>query len=639
MTNLLKKLNPDQKKAVLHSSGPALVLAGAGSGKTTVLTHRAAHLILEKNVDPSSILLVTFTNKAAGEMKERIEALAGSAVPFAGTFHSLCAKILRRDGYQIGLDPNYVIYDSDDQLSLIKQIYKDHQLDPKKFKPSQVKNSISAAKNDLLMPGEYEEIALGEYQRFVAKVYWLYQKALAQAQAVDFDDLLNKTVQLLRTRPEVTEKYQQQFEHVLVDEYQDTNKAQYQLSQILAMPQDNLYVVGDFSQSIYAWRGADYRNMLLLKTDYPAIKEYRLEQNYRSTQTILDAATQVISHNTTHPVLKLWTESETTNQIICLDNQSGELEAAKVVNFIKSQQGIVPLKEMAILYRTNAQSRLFEEALIRQGVPYRLVGGTKFYERKEVKDALAYVKVVINPADTVSYARVAKLGKRRLANLEKWRDDHGNQNWAEANPQQLLKKVLDLTDYRALYSEKVEEERQRLENLIELEAMAGQFAQVTQFLENVALLQDNYYVDVNNPIGGNDNAVQLMSLHSAKGLEFSIVFMVGMEDGLLPHSHSMLNPEDIEEERRLCYVGITRAKQQLFFSYARTRYQYGSHTSSVPSRFLHDISNDLLHFDSETKNFSQDPNPQAGVRKLLIDDEFMDDVLSGEIDLEVFMDR
>lgn len=639
MTNLLKKLNPDQKKAVLHSSGPALVLAGAGSGKTTVLTHRAAHLILEKNVDPSSILLVTFTNKAAGEMKERIEALAGSAVPFAGTFHSLCAKILRRDGYQIGLDPNYVIYDSDDQLSLIKQIYKDHQLDPKKFKPSQVKNSISAAKNDLLMPGEYEEIALGEYQRFVAKVYWLYQKALAQAQAVDFDDLLNKTVQLLRTRPEVTEKYQQQFEHVLVDEYQDTNKAQYQLSQILAMPQDNLYVVGDFSQSIYAWRGADYRNMLLLKTDYPAIKEYRLEQNYRSTQTILDAATQVISHNTTHPVLKLWTESETTNQIICLDNQSGELEAAKVVNFIKSQQGIVPLKEMAILYRTNAQSRLFEEALIRQGVPYRLVGGTKFYERKEVKDALAYVKVVINPADTVSYARVAKLGKRRLANLGKWRDDHGNQNWAEANPQQLLKKVLDLTDYRALYSEKVEEERQRLENLIELEAMAGQFEQVTQFLENVALLQDNYYVDVNNPIGGNDNAVQLMSLHSAKGLEFSIVFMVGMEDGLLPHSHSMLNPEDIEEERRLCYVGITRAKQQLFFSYARTRYQYGSHTSSVPSRFLHDISNDLLHFDSETKNFSQDPNPQAEVRKLVIDDEFMDDVLSGEIDLEVFMDR
>ncbi len=639
MTNLLKKLNPDQKKAVLHSSGPALVLAGAGSGKTTVLTHRAAYLILEKNVDPNSILLVTFTNKAAGEMKERIEALAGSAVPFAGTFHSLCAKILRRDGYQIGLDPNYVIYDSDDQLSLIKQIYKDHQLDPKKFKPSQVKNSISAAKNDLLMPGEYEEIALGEYQRFVAKVYWLYQKALAQAQAVDFDDLLNKTVQLLRTRPEVTEKYQQQFEHVLVDEYQDTNKAQYQLSQILAMPQDNLYVVGDFSQSIYAWRGADYRNMLLLKTDYPAIKEYRLEQNYRSTQTILDAATQVISHNTTHPVLKLWTESETTNQIICLDNQSGELEAAKVVNFIKSQQGIVPLKEMAILYRTNAQSRLFEEALIRQGVPYRLVGGTKFYERKEVKDALAYVKVVINPADTVSYARVAKLGKRRLANLGKWRDDHGNQNWAEANPQQLLKKVLDLTDYRALYSEKVEEERQRLENLIELEAMAGQFEQVTQFLENVALLQDNYYVDVNNPIGGNDNAVQLMSLHSAKGLEFSIVFMVGMEDGLLPHSHSMLNPEDIEEERRLCYVGITRAKQQLFFSYARTRYQYGSHTSSVPSRFLHDISNDLLHFDSETKNFSQDPNPQAEVRKLVIDDEFMDDVLSGEIDLEVFMDR
>lgn len=639
MTNLLKKLNPAQKKAVLHNSGPALVLAGAGSGKTTVLTHRAAYLILEKKVDPSSILLVTFTNKAAGEMKERIEMLAGSAVPFAGTFHSLCAKILRRDGFQIGLDQNYVIYDSDDQLSLIKQIYKDHQFDLKKFKPSQVKNSISAAKNDLLMPNEYQELTLGEYQNFVAKVYWLYQRALTQAQAVDFDDLLNKTVQLLRTKPEVTAKYQQQFEHVLVDEYQDTNKAQYQLSQILSMPQNNLYVVGDFSQSIYAWRGADYRNMLQLKTDYPKIKEYRLEQNYRSTQTILDAATQIISHNTTHPILKLWTNIEAANQIICLDNQTGELEAAKVVNFIKSQKDSVPLKEMAILYRTNAQSRLFEEALIRQGIPYRLVGGTKFYERKEIKDALAYIRIIVNPADTVSYARATKLGKRRLAKLEKWRDENGNQDWTLANPQQLLKKALDLTDYRALYSEQVEEERQRLENLVELEAMAGQFEKVTQFLENVALLQDNYYVDINNPIGGNDNAVQLMSLHSAKGLEFSIVFMVGMEDGLLPHSHSMLNQDDIEEERRLCYVGITRAKQLLFFSYARTRYQYGSHTSSVPSRFLHDISGELLHYDSESANLDQNSKPQSEVRRLVMDDEFLDDVLSGEIDLEVFMDR
>lgn len=636
MSDFLKDLNPDQQEAVLHNEGPALVLAGAGSGKTTVLTHRAAWLIKEKNIAENQVLLVTFTNKAAGEMKERIERLTGSALPYAGTFHSLCARILRQDGYNLGLDFNYVIYDSDDQLQLIKEIYKEHGFDAHQFKPSAVKAAISKAKNDLETPTEFEKSALGEFAAFVAKVYKLYQRELTKANAVDFDDLLLKALQLMQEHQRIRLNYQELFKYVLVDEYQDTNKAQYQLTQLLTKPQNNLYVVGDFSQSIYAWRGADYRNMLQLKNDFKDVSEYRLEQNYRSTQSILDTATHVISHNKSHPVLKLWTTNTQSHPITVMDSSTGELEAAKVVDAVRKHSRETTMNEIAILYRTNAQSRLFEEALIRQGIPYRLIGGTKFYERKEVKDVIAYARVLVNPVDSVSYNRISKLGKRRLEKFETWRAKLKDEDIHDAEPHKLLEKILEETEYLSKFSEQVEEERQRMENVQELVNMASQFSGLSQFLENVALLQDNYFADVDGPVGGvSSGAVQLMSLHSAKGLEFEVVFLVGMEDGLLPHSHSLFDPAGIEEERRLCYVGITRAKQHLYFSFARSRYQFGTRIGTIPSRFLHDIPEHLLHYETpqikrEVLNSSE--------RRIVVDEDMAESILNGDLDIEVFLE-
>lgn len=636
MSDFLKNLNPDQQEAVLHNEGPALVLAGAGSGKTTVLTHRAAWLIKEKNIEENQILLVTFTNKAAGEMKERIERLTGSALPYAGTFHSLSARILRRDGYNVGLDFNYVIYDSDDQLQLIKEIYKDHGFDAHQFKPSAVKAAISKAKNDLETATEYEQTAVGEFAVFVARVYKLYQRELAKANAVDFDDLLLKTLQLMKEHQRVRENYQELFKYVLVDEYQDTNKAQYQLTQILTQPQNNLYVVGDFSQSIYAWRGADYRNMMQLKKDFSDVAEYRLEQNYRSTQTILDAATHVISHNKSHPVLKLWTTNSDSNPITVMDSSTGELEAAKVVDTIRKHGRTTSLDQVAILYRTNAQSRLFEEALIKQGIPYKLIGGTKFYERKEVKDVIAYARVLVNSVDSVSYNRISKLGKRRLEKFETWKATIKPEDIINAEPHKLLEKILEETEYLSKFSEEIEEERQRMENVQELVNMASQFGNLSQFLENIALLQDNFFADVNSPVGGSSNgAVQLMSLHSAKGLEFEVVFLVGMEDGFLPHSRSLFDPEGIEEERRLCYVGITRAKQFLYFSFARSRYQYGSRIGTIPSRFLSDIPDSLLKYDTpQIKREVSD----SSARRIVVDEDMAESILNGDLDIEVFLE-
>lgn len=638
MSDFLKNLNPDQQEAVLHREGPAMVLAGAGSGKTTVLTHRAAWLIKERNITENQILLVTFTNKAAGEMKERIERLTGSSMPYAGTFHSLSARILRQDGYNIGLDFNYVIYDSDDQLQLIKHIYKEHSFDAHQFKPSAVKGAISKAKNDLETPTDFEQSAIGEFAVFTAKVYKLYQHELSKANAVDFDDLLLKSLQLLQQNEGVRSKYQELFQHVLVDEYQDTNKAQYQLTQLLTHPHNNLYVVGDFSQSIYAWRGADYKNMLQLKRDFKAVSEYKLEQNYRSTQSILDAATHVISHNTSHPILKLWTTNTHTQPIMVLDSSTGELEAAKVVDHIRKHSSETKLNEMAILYRTNAQSRLFEEALIRQGIPYKLIGGTKFYERKEVKDVIGYARVLINPTDSVSYARVTKLGKRRLEKFETWKATLKPEEIHEAKPAHLLEAILEETQYLSKFSEEIEEERQRIENVQELINMASQFKSMSQFLENVALLQDNYFADVKEPLGGYSNgAVQLMSLHSAKGLEFDVVFLVGMEDGLLPHNNSLFSPDQLEEERRLCYVGITRAKKHLYFSYARSRYQFGTRMGAIPSRFLQDIPESLLLYDSPQKP-SYPSGGESNARRIVVDEDMAESILNGDLDIEVFLE-
>jgi DNA helicase II / ATP-dependent DNA helicase PcrA len=651
MSHLLESLNEDQKKAVLHDGGPALVLAGAGSGKTKVLTTRVAYLIEEKNVHPQSIMLVTFTNKAAHEMNKRVMETTGSKLPLSGTFHSICAKILRRHGQKIGLDNNYVIYDSNEQLDLIKQIYKKINLDPKEMKPRSVLATISNAKNEMLSPDEYQNLASDRYQEAVARVYKLYQHNLKKNQAVDFDDLLNLTNQLFAQNKTTLAHFQDMIEHVLVDEYQDTNKAQYQLTKYFTKPQDNLFVVGDFSQSIYAWRGADYKNMFYLKNDFPNLKEYRLEQNYRSTQSILDAATQVISKNSSHPILGLWTENTEQSKLTHIETDSGESEAMEVMKKIKGLFDY-DYSDIAILYRTNAQSRLFEEACVKQGIPYKLVGGFKFYERKEVKDILAYLKIAINPNDTVSESRSLKIGKRRFTAfklaLEEVKVD-------QLSPLQLLEKILEATNYKAKFKPNDPEDVDRLNNIKELLNVAAQFENIQLFLENISLVQDNEMADAQSING--INAITMMSLHSAKGLEFPVVFMVGMEEGLLPHSRSLLEKDQMEEERRLCYVGITRAKKRLFFSSAQKRYMYGNSSYSTVSRFMQDIDSDILRKESKIiqdytgqnnnennkwfynkDNFKKKKEPTKPKRRLVIDDDVLDSVLSGDMDIDSFLD-
>jgi len=646
---LLNKLNPEQQQAVIHEKGPAVVLAGAGSGKTTVLTTRVSWLISEKNVSPFNILVVTFTNKAAKEIKERITQTTGMDIPWSGTFHSLCAKILRIDGQSIGLSQNFVIYDSKDQLALIKDIYTKNNFSNEDFNMKAVQAAISNAKNELLSPSAYADVAFGGFQNHVAKVYKIYQYELGKASAVDFDDLLSKALKLLKEDQIIREKYQNKFEHVLVDEYQDTNKAQYNLTKILAQPQNNLFVVGDFCQSIYAWRGADYKNMMQLKQNFPDIKEYLLEQNYRSNQTILDAATQVISHNTTHPILKLWTDKPLGNRITCFEAENGNTEAKKIVNFIRSHSSGMELGEIAILYRTNAQSRAFEEALMQSGIPYKLIGGTKFYERKEVKDVIAYLRYALNSFDLVSFQRIQKLGKRRFSKFNEWIQKQNTSELLTENPASLLKDILDITDYLDKFKRQTEENLDRKANVEELLSVAVQFDSTAQFLENIALIQDNVFADGNKE-EDSKRSVNLMSLHSAKGLEFEVVFLVGMEEGLMPHSRSMTDNEQMEEERRLCYVGITRAKTKLYLTYARTRTQYGIPSANTTSRFIFDIPEDLIETEIEKKYYNNNsyknnsysfyknekPSPasKADTRRIVVDDDILEGVINGDFDID-----
>lgn len=686
--DLLDKLNQKQLEAVLHEGGPAIVLAGAGSGKTRVLTTRAAWLIEEKKIDPSAILLVTFTNKAAQEINHRMFTMTGHELPFAGTFHRICAKILRRHGYVIGLPANFSIFDSDDQLDLLKQIYKRNSWSEKEFHPKAVHGTISEAKNEMLTADEYLSAASGRYQEFVGHAYKQYQHELAENHAVDFDDLLLRVIELFIQFPNILEKYQNTLEHVLIDEYQDTNKAQYTLSKLLAIPQENLYVVGDFSQSIYSWRGADFRNMLNLRTDFPTIVEYRLEQNYRSSQSILDAATNVISKNTSHPILKLWTENTQQDKIMLYEAESGEDEAQEVVKYIQTKDLDYSYADRVILYRTNAQSRAFEEALIRAGVPYKIIGGVKFYARKEIKDVLSYLRFFVNPKDEVSSERATKLGKRRFEAFLKWINEKTAASAATSAeteteiappalaPFPVLQEILKITEYDAKYDKDDPEDLARLENIQELLSVAAEFNDIPNFLENIALLQDNELADVT--IEGKTDAVTMMSLHSAKGLEYPIVYMVGMEEGLFPHSRSLLDKAQMEEERRLCYVGITRAKNRLYLSYAKRRLIYGTITSSMPSRFLNDIPEELVErhesqFYSSKSNFGggarngrnfnqgwgewnehRDEEPDryglkslndklktvgSSHRYVPLDDGVLDDVLSGEIDLDEFLKK
>ena len=629
LTSILTHLNPQQQAAVTHWGSPLLVLAGAGSGKTRVLTHRAAWLIQEKGFEPNNILLMTFTNKAAGEMKERIEKLLwvtgaegvpssarkepsrlrtsdGTSsrqdphtLPWAGTFHSFCALVLRRSGERIGLAGNFVIFDENDQLDIVKQAVIKFGLD-KRIKPQAARHTISQAKNELITPLQYAEYAKGDYQQNVAKIYLEYQRLLKKNDAIDFDDLLVETVKLLKTDQETLEKYRKTFSYILVDEWQDTNKAQYEIVKSLSFKHQNLTVVGDAAQSIYAWRGADYRNINYLKIDFPNLQVINLEQNYRSSQNILDAAYGVISQNKNHPILKLWTDNTKGEKVKLYQARSEIDEASYLVQEIKTLG--ISYDQVAVLYRTNAQSRVLEEAFLHVGIPYVLYGGVRFYERREIKDVLAYLRLIANPKDSVSLKRAEKIGKGRLQRFNQFIQE--NPNLDELQTLEILDRSLEASEYLELYDPNNEEDLIRLENIKELRSVATEFPNIHDFLSQVTLVEAvqssrGKVANANNT----HNAVTLMTAHAAKGLEFKIVFIIGMEEGLFPHSRALMDAEELEEERRLAYVGITRAKDKLYLTFASRRLIFGSRTNNPPSRFLSEIPDKLIEgvFPTQSK--------------------------------------
>ena len=676
MNPYLDELNEEQRSAVLHTGTPLLIMAGAGSGKTKTLTYKAAHLIHSGIITPDQLLMVTFTNKAAGEMKERLFKVIGTRVPNVGTFHSMSARILRHEAEAVGLSRDFVIYDDSDQEALVKEISTDLQLDPKRFKPRSIMSTISSAKQEMVTAEQYKSMAHGPFQEVVADVYLKYQKQLKAYGAVDFDDLLNLSVKLFQESPEILEKYQDQFRYIFVDEYQDTNTTQYLFTTLLAKKYKQLTVVGDASQSIYRWRGADYRNMAKLKKDYPNLKEIHLSRNYRSTQNILDAAYNVIGNNKNHPILSLWTEAGAGEKITLIEAYSGAEEASRIVNEIQritnhkssDHSPIIAqgseLKDIALLYRTNAQSRSIEEGFIRAGIPYVLIGGTKFYERKEIKDLLSYLRVVLNPDDAISYKRVDKLGKRKLSqvlNLPHEMDTEA------ATPGELLEKVIESSQYLAQFDEEIEEELARIENIKELQSVAAEFTNLSEFLENVALVQSEYFQGEKLDKGGKTekpDAVTLMTLHAAKGLEFPIVFMIGMEEGLFPHSRSLMEIEEMEEERRLAYVGITRAKDKLYMSWAKQRVVWGTIGVQNRSRFIDEIDTELFEYSNITikplnhytkegislsskkddekfwrEHGAQLKTKKSGIKIDSLSDSTLDDFLSGNMSVEDLLNR
>ncbi len=612
--DFLKDLNKEQKEAVIQTEGAVIILAGAGSGKTKVLTSKVIYLMEEKGISGTNILMVTFTNKAAAEMKERVRVnlskgdgqpvSSSQGGPTIATFHSLCAKILRIEGKHIGLSDKFIIYDTQDQQDAIKEALKHLSLSTKDFKPNSVLSTISQAKNQLIYDDDYRSFARGYFQETVAKIYPLYQKILKENDAVDFDDLMLKTITLLKQNPDILEKYQNRFRYILIDEYQDTNHAQYTLAKMLSGKWKNICVVGDFSQSIYSWRGADFTNLTKFKQDFENTKTFSLSQNYRSTQNILDTAYSVISKNTSHPILSLWTENSKGENIVLYEARNEQDEAKFIIrqlfNFVDNIR--LNYNDVAILYRTNAQSRVIEEVLLHFGVPYTLIGGTRFYERREIKDILSYLRVISNPKDMVSFNRIKKLGKGRLEKFEKYREETIEINKDSID---LLDSIMQRTGYLSLYDENDEEDRQRLENIKELRSVAIEFPQISNFLENVALVEQEYMPD--HPKNGEKkNAITLMTLHAAKGLEFPIVFMVGMEEGLFPHSRALMDKSELEEERRLCYVGITRAKEKLFLTYARKRLFFGTRTSNTISRFILDLPEHLIERDFSGSELGND---------------------------------
>lgn len=636
----LTNLNPQQQAAVEHINGPMLILAGAGSGKTKVLTCRIAHL-LELGVPPYKILAITFTNKAAKEMRSRVDDMVGPAAKdvWLYTFHAFCARFLRREIEVLGTHKsNFAIYDAADQKNLLKSILKDMNLDEKRFPPAALQNAISNAKNQMQSAAAFARLAGDFFEQKAAEVYIQYEKRLLTNNAMDFDDLLMLTVKILEEFPEVREKYQQRFSYIMIDEYQDTNRTQYLLTRYLVGDEGNLCVVGDADQSIYGWRGADIRNILDFEKDYPKAKLLKLEQNYRSTTVILDAANAVIENNTGRKPKKLWTKNPVGAAITYYNAMDERDEARFVVEQAQQliRSGRFSYGDMAVLYRVNTQSRVFEEMLIKSGISYSMVGGVKFYDRKEIRDVMAYLKLLYNPYDALSLLRIINVPKRGIGQttvnkLQDYANAQGTSLFevitnAAAVPglsprfiakleemsgvlfdlmaevdavpvEQLIDDVMHKTGYlEELIAERTPQSESRAENLQELISVAQDFLKdegeektLARFLEHVALVSDIDDAQLDN------DKFTLMTLHSAKGLEFPVVFLAGMEEGLFPHARSWMDDEEMEEERRLCYVGITRAKQLLYLTGAKTRTIYGRTDYSEPSRFLEEIPDKLVH--------------------------------------------
>jgi len=647
-STLLEELNASQREAVAAADGPVLVVAGAGSGKTRVLTYRIAHLIRDLGVSPYSILAITFTNKAAGEMKERVARLVGPVAEgmWVSTFHSACVRILRREAPRLGYRSSFSIYDDADSLRLVTIVVGDLDLDPKRFPPRAIRAAISNAKNELVDYESYAATDSGFYHEKVSDVYRLYQQRLVEASAVDFDDILMLTVEILQAFPDVLETYQQRFRYVMVDEYQDTNRAQYVLVKLLADQHRNLFVVGDADQSVYAFRGADMRNILDFEKDYADAKVVLLEQNYRSTQTILDAANAVIANNESRKPKRLWTDEGSGESIVTFEAQDEHEEGAFVAEEVArlEQAGLRPT-DIAIFYRTNAQSRVVEELFVRYGVPYQVVGGVKYYDRREVKDVLAYLRALVNPDDQVALKRIVNVPKRAIgttsvAHLDRFAQSEGirfmealrradENEWLSTRARRAVGEFMALMDYlrdriddgpRATIEAVLTESRYldmlrtegtiealgREENLEELVSAVADFEEtgpaslgdadwaeldgvekLEMFLESVSLVADIDSLQ-------ETETVTLMTLHNAKGLEYPVVFITGMEDGVFPHMRSLGDRKELEEERRLCYVGITRAEQRLYLTRAWSRNMFGQSQYNGPSRFLGELPEHLI---------------------------------------------
>ena len=655
---ILESLNEQQRAAVEHTEGPVLVFAGAGSGKTRVLTYRIANLIQQHGVKPYNILAVTFTNKAANEMKERITDLLGENASrmWAGTFHGICARILRENGPEIGIDRNFTIFDTADQLSLIRESMDSLDLDQKRYNPNAILNLISKAKEQLVLPDEFGKRFSGALEDVTRGIYRVYQEKLALNHALDFDDLIMYTVLLLKSQPRVLEHYQGRFKYVLVDEYQDINYSQYQLVKNLAAKHNNMFCVGDDDQSIYRWRGADVGIILQFETDYPDATIYKLEQNYRSTKKILEAAHHVVKRNRGRAVKKLWTDNDEGCDIEVIES-ANELEEA--INIARSIQDKVSYEnqkysDMVILYRMNAQSRVFEEAMINNRIPYKLIGTVRFYERREIKDVLAYLRLAINPYETVSLRRVINvphrgIGQTSMSRLEQFAISeqitlydalrrvleatdipkkaraamakfaelvtHLHEMSGNVSVHRLTSEALEVSGYiQALKDDHTMESQTRLENVEEFLSVTEQFElsnedkSLPMFLEQVALISD---IDTYDESG---NAITLMTLHAAKGLEFPIVYMAGMEEGIFPHRRSIDDREELEEERRLCYVGMTRAQERLTFSYAHQRMMMGQIQRSDVSRFIGEIPEELYAQTLPKKRQFGDTNWKTGFK-------------------------